>query len=241
MNKSGRVFLQPAYVLHRRAYRETSFLVDIFTPEYGRLTVIAKGVRQLRGGLQGLLQPFMPLLLSWSGKQELMTLIQAEANGVPKYLVGECLFAGLYLNELLMRLLQKWDAYSKLYMVYEKALHSLQADQLEESILRAFEKSLLEELGYGLLPKSDVHLHTMISADQYYRFTLEQGFVVSEGFHTDSSTNIFSGESLLAIAKENWHVPHCLTDAKRLIRLALMSLLGQKEIQSRKLFLCKNK
>src|SRR6185437_9440208 len=134
------VLLQPAYVLHIRSYRETSLLVELFTPEYGRLTVIAKGVRQSKSVLAGLLQPFVPLLVSWSGKHELMTLLHAEANGSAKYLKGECLFAGLYLNELLMYLLQKWDAHLNLFSAYENTLTSLQTNSLEQKTLRSFEK-----------------------------------------------------------------------------------------------------
>src|SRR4051812_48805305 len=105
------VLLQPAYVLHRRDYRESSFLVELFALEYGRLTVIARGARKAKSLLPGLLQPFIPLLVSWSGKTELLTLTHAEAHGEIKNLHGDCLFAGFYLNELLMCLLQKWDSH----------------------------------------------------------------------------------------------------------------------------------
>lgn len=229
-----RVLLQPAYVLHRRSYRETSFLVEIFTPEQGRLTVVARGARQSRSATQGLLQPFIPLLVSWAGKNELMALSHIEANGALKHLQGECLFAGLYLNELLMCLLQKWDAHAGLYEAYEKAITALQTNVLDQTILRSFEKYLLEELGYGLLPKSEVSLHNMFSPDQFYRFTPEQGFVVSEPV---SQPNIFSGKSLIAIAKENWLESETVSDAKRLTRLVLAPLLGARPLYSRKLFM----
>ena len=174
------VLLQPAYVLHRRSYRESSFLVELFTPEHGRLTVVARGVRKPRSATPGLLQPFIPLLVSWSGRGELMTLTQVEANGDVKHLQGECLFAGFYLNELLMCLLQKWDAHALLYTIYEKAVTALQAPILEQKTLRSFEKVLLEELGYGLLPKSDISLHNTFVADRFYRFVPEQGFIPCE-------------------------------------------------------------
>ena len=96
MNK--RILLQPAFVLHRRAYRETSFLVELLTKEHGRFTTIARGVRKAHSATQGLLQPFIPLLVSWAGRGELMTLSQVEVNGEVKSLRGECLCAGFYLN-----------------------------------------------------------------------------------------------------------------------------------------------
>src|SRR3990167_1032441 len=102
---SKRILLQPAYVLHRRAYRETSFLVELFTQEYGRLTVVARGVRKANSSTTGLLQPFSPLLVSYGGKGELLTLFSVEARKTMLRLQRDALFAGLYLNELLMYLL----------------------------------------------------------------------------------------------------------------------------------------
>jgi len=236
-----RITLQPAYVLHRRVYRETSFLVELFTPEHGRLTVIARGVRKPRSSSPGLLQPFVPLLVSWAGKGELMTLSHVEANGVMKHLQGECLFAGFYLNELLMCLLQKWDAHPGLYSAYEKAISALQTTILEQKTLRSFEKYMLEELGYGLLPKSDVSLHNAFSSDKFYRFIPEHGFVLcGETVDAGNSTNkgnIFSGKNLIAIAKEDWQDEACLFDAKRLMRFVLAPLLGARPIYSRQLFM----
>lgn len=228
-----RVLLQPAYVLHRRPYRETSFLIELITPEYGRISAVAKGVRKPRSASPGLLQPFVPLVISWSGKHELMTLTDVEANGVIKNLNGECLFAGLYLNELLMCLLQKWDAHPNLYKAYEQTLAALQLNQLDEKVLRSFEKYLLEELGYGFLPKSIVSLQNNFLPDKFYCFTTENGFVESD----HHSASAFSGKSLIDIATENWRDAQCLADAKRLIRLILAPLLGARPLHSRRLFL----
>ena len=233
-----RVLLQPAYVLHRRSYRETSFLVELFTPEHGRLTVVAKGVRKARSALPGLLQPFIPLLVSWSGKGELMALSHIEAHGEVKRLHADCLFAGFYLNELLMYLLEKWDAHPALYIAYEKTIVGLQTERLEQKTLRSFEKYLLEELGYGMLPKSDISLHNTFLPDHYYRFIPEQGFVLSErGDQSQSKSNIFSGQSLISIAKEDWQKEETLQDAKRLTRFVLTPLLGSRPIYSRRLFM----
>jgi DNA repair protein RecO (recombination protein O) len=233
----NRVFLQSAYVLHRRAYRETSFLVELFTSDHGRLTVVAHGARQTRSLTQGLLQPFSPLLISWSGRGELMTLTQVEANGQARRLQGECLFAGFYLNELLMCLLQKWDAHPKLYEYYHQAMTALQRDSLEQKILRSFELRLLTELGYGLLWKSDADLQCAFMAEKYYRFVPEQGFIVSEwDGSARTKDDLFSGKSLLAIAKEDWREETSLRDAKRLMRFVFGLLLGEKSLHSRQLF-----
>lgn len=236
-----KVLLQPAFVLHRRLYRETSFLVELLTLDHGRLSVVAKGVRKPRSTIPGLLQPFTPLLVSWSGKNELMTLTHAEASACVVRLNGDCLFAGFYLNELLMYLLEKWDAHPGLYLAYQKAISALQSGVLEQRILRSFEKQLLEELGYGLLSKSDPSLQQRILPDQFYRFVPEQGFVLSElSDVTQAKSNIFSGKSLLAIAQENWQDEESLQDAKRLTRFLLAPLMGMRPVYSRKLFMQPN-
>lgn len=232
-----RVLLEPAYVLHRRSYRESSFLVDLFTKQHGRLTVIAKGVRKARSSTQGLLQPFNPLLVSFAGKGELMSLMHVETNESVRHLRGNCLFAGFYLNELLMCLLEKWDAHPGLYAAYEKALVGLYDGILAQKTLRSFEKCLLQELGYGLLPKSDISLHNTFSSDKNYRFIPEQGFVLCEQVPTSGNSTIFSGKSLLAIAKEDWQEEETVQDAKRLTRFVLAPLLGARPIYSRKLFM----
>lgn len=233
-----RVLLQPAYVLHRRPYRESSFLVDLFTADYGRLTVVANGARKAKSSTQGILQPFIPLLVSWSGRSELVTLISAETNGAVSRLHGECLFAGFYLNELLVALMQKWDAHPNLYQMYGRTLTALRATQLEQKTLRSFEKYLLEELGYGLLPKSPVSLHNTFLPDKYYRFVPEHGFILHDsGEFSKEDSCLFSGKSLLAIAEEDWQEKTSLHDAKRLIRFVLAPLLGARPIYSRQLFI----
>jgi DNA repair protein RecO (recombination protein O) len=233
-----RVSLQPAYVLHRRSYRETSFLVELFTPDYGRLTLSAKGARRTKSTAQGLLQPFTPLMVSWVGKGELMTLAQTDAYGEVRQLKGDALFAGFYLNELLMALLHKWDAHPRLFKIYDETILALQEVPLNQRALRVFEKVLLEELGYGLLPKSDDGCNDSFVPDKYYRFVPDLGFVISElGEDAKAKSALFSGKSLLSIANEDWQDEDCMKDAKRLTRFVLAPLLGNRIIHSRKLFM----
>jgi DNA repair protein RecO (recombination protein O) len=232
------ITLQPAYLLHRRAYRESSFLIELLTQDYGRITAVARGVRKPKSGTQGVLQQFTPLLVSWAGNGELVTLTHVEANGPLHVLRGNCLFAGFYINELMMCLLQKADPHPTLYFLYEKTLTALQGSILEPRVLRSFEKNFLEELGYGVLTNGSQALDQLISGEKFYRFVPEQGFVASDiGEFSQEKANIFAGKNLLAIANEDWQNEECLQDAKRLTRLILMPLLGSRTIHSRKLFI----
>ena len=166
-----------------------------------------------------------------------MTLSQVEMNGVARFLRGECLFTGFYLNELLMRLTQKWDAQPGIYLAYERTLMMLQPGNVEQKTLRTFEKYLLEELGYGLLPKTDALLSAAFLPDCYYQFYFEKGFVLSDVKQFSSMPmNLFLGKHLLAMAKDDWQGEEVLRDAKRLMRLVFTTLLGERPLYSRKLF-----
>lgn len=234
------ILLQQAFLLHRRAYRENSFLIELFTKDYGRLTCIVRGARQKYAHSLGMLQAFVPLLVSWGGKNDLKYLSHVELHGPPASLKGMTLFAGFYLNELMIGLLHKWDPHPALYDQYEQTLNVLKIGPLSEVALRAFEKNLLEELGYGLLPKTNEALYQTFSEIAYYRFIPEQGFELVNLNGPISSHlpfNFFLGKNLISIAQNNWNSAAILHDAKRLMRLALQALMGTRELHSRKLFI----
>jgi len=231
-----RVLLQPAYILHHRPYRETSLLIDLFTEKQGRISVIARGIRTPQSKLRSILQPFTPLIVSWQGKTELMTLISAEADGLPMTLQGDCLLSAFYLNELLMRMLPKQDPYPVLFTMYQKTLIDLQRDTLEQRVLRLFEKKLLTELGYGIELQYDFNTGNALLAEQFYQYVPERGFTFVEDIN-DKSHYIFSGKHLLAFANEELDNEECLQEAKRLMRILLSFVLGTQTINSRKLFM----
>jgi DNA repair protein RecO (recombination protein O) len=227
-----RISLQPAFILHHRPFRETSVLLDVFSKEHGRVSLIAKGVRTSRSKLKALLQPFVPLLVSWQGKNELMNLVSAEANGPPFQLCGDCLLSGFYINELLVRVLQKQDPHPHLFAHYVSTLKALTALPLNQGILRIFEKKLLEEMGYGLRWNEDFSTGHPLIPDQYYQYYPGEGFK-----HIDNQqAGSFKGESLLAFAHELLTTHAFLQDAKRLMRIVISTLLGNQPLQSRELF-----
>jgi DNA repair protein RecO (recombination protein O) len=228
-----RVHHQPAFVLHHRPYRETSVILDLLTEDHGRISAVARGVRQARSQLKPLLQPFIPLLVTWQGKSELMTLVSAEANDYSQGLAGAGLLSGLYVNELLMRVVPKYDAHPGLYTIYQQTLLELSNPDLLQKSLRLFEKNLLEALGYGLQLKHDIH-HQDIVAEYFYHYHVERGFEVSQNPATESA--LFSGKSLLAFAADQLADANILQEIKRLMRMALAPLIGQFPLRSRQLY-----
>ncbi|KFI23385.1 DNA repair protein RecO [Nitrosococcus oceani] len=226
-----RVVLQPAYVLHSRSYRETSALVEVFTPEYGRVGLVAKGVKRQRTHRFSLLQPFCPLLLSWTGRGDLVTLTGAEAAGPIPVLTGEGLICAFYLNELLLRLLPRRDPLEALFSVYAHSLPSLIHAQQRQQILRLFERDLLAYLGYGLILKYEAGTSRPIEAGQWYSYQLEKGPVrlLSE----DLEGMKVRGHTLQALARGALADPVSLGEAKRLLRWLLAFHLGGKPLKSR--------
>lgn len=228
-----RVLLQPAFILHRRPYRDTSLLLEAFSREYGRLGLIARGAASSRSRLKGLLQPFTPLLLSWMGDGDLATLHGGEEAGRPISLLQNRALAGLYVNELLVRLLPRRDVQPDLFAVYETLLTELAAAPDEEPPLRRFEKRLLEELGYGLSLDREVASGQPIVAEAHYRYILDQGPLAAD--RTGEGVPI-SGQGLLALREGLFTDPAVLKEVKRLTRAALAEQLQGRALKTRELY-----
>lgn len=230
-----RVSLQPAYVLHSRAYRDTSVLLEVFTAEHGRLTLIGKGARRAskKGGGTSL-QPFQPLLVSYSGRSDLKTLTGNETAGAGLVLRGDRLYSGLYLNELLMRLLHRFDPHPTLFAAYGQALTALAGEGALDTPLRRFELVLLEELGYRLAFDICGSSHKPVQNDACYRFDHELGLVTCSQEQQRGSA-IYRGSDLMAMAAGDFEGV-VRGAAKRLLREALAVHLGDKPLNSRALF-----
>ncbi|HJT97690.1 MAG TPA: DNA repair protein RecO, partial [Rhodanobacteraceae bacterium] len=143
---------QPAFILHARAWRETSLLVEAFTRDHGRVGLVARGVRNPKSRLsRSSLQPLQPLLLDWSTRGELGTLIQAEQAGTPWRLGGDALIAGMYVNELVLKLSSRNDPHPRAFAAYTECLARLAEETDIAWTLRRFERDLLADLGYALL------------------------------------------------------------------------------------------
>lgn len=218
-----RVQLEPGWLLSLRAYRETSALLEVFTARHGRVGLVAKGARGSRSRLRGLLQPLQPLLLSWQQAGELGTLTSAEAAGVPLAVSGERLFYGWYLNELLLRLLQREDPHPATYAAYEQALGRLAGPQAEFA-LRLFEKELLADIGYGL------ELPTELDAGLRYELD-------AEGSLRADVSGALSGAALTALRDGQLPpaAPEILAELRRLMRTLIARQLGGRELETPKL------
>ena len=125
---SGDTVLQAAYVLHYTPFRDTSFIVDFFTLEQGRIGLVARGARSAKSRTRALYQPFRPVLVTWiAGKGDLHTLTGIEESGPALDMGNSALACGYYLNELVLRLVGKSQAMPELFAHYALALANLSA------------------------------------------------------------------------------------------------------------------
>jgi DNA repair protein RecO (recombination protein O) len=187
---------QPAYVLHSYPFRETSLVVETFTRDHGRVALVARGARRPRSVLRGVLMAFQPLLVSWTGRSELHTLVAAEREGGYAPLKGDALICGFYLNELLLRLLLRDDPHEQLYTAYRDALAELVSADDQGAVLRRFELSLLGELGYAVLLDREADSGAPIAAEQRYVYVIERGPVPAAGRAAGNGVEL-TGQTLL--------------------------------------------
>ncbi|MDR2112131.1 MAG: DNA repair protein RecO [Candidatus Accumulibacter sp.] len=224
---------QPAFVLHAYPFRETSLIVEAFARDFGRVALLARGARRPRSALRGVLMAFQPLELSWAGKGEIKTIIKAEWQGGQPLLSGRALFCGYYLNELLLDLLPREDAHGRLFSVYADTLRRF-ADGPKESDIRLFERSFLQELGYGLTLKHD-EKGQPIDRALYYAYEIERGPVRAR--ETGGAAPMVSGKTLADLDAGDFSDPRSLLEAKHLMRTLIAHYLGGKGLETRKIFL----
>lgn len=224
---------QRAFVLHSRPFSETSLLLDLFSESEGRVRVLAKGARSRRSQLKGALQPFTPLLVRWSGRGEVKTLRNAEAVSLALPLSGITLYCGLYVNELLSRVLQQEFPFSDLFFDYLNCLQSLASSHgTPEPALRRFELALLGHLGYGVDFLHCAGSGEPVSDDMTYSYREERGFIASLVLNQRS----FTGRQLRALCEREFPDAESLRAAKRFTRMALKPYLGGKPLKSQELF-----
>lgn len=222
--QQGQVYLQPAYILQHRPYRETSLLLDVFTRDYGLLTILAKGVRKPKSKLAGLLLPFTQIQISYLDKNELKLLSGADYVA-GQALQGMALFCGFYVNELVQRFLHKHDPNPVLFQRYQLCLQQLLETDRFEQTLRYFELDLLTEAGYGVELTHTAQGQAILE-NQHYAYLANTGLIAQQ-------QGAVQGRTLLALAKRAVLDDLALGQAKNLLRSILAEHLQGKPLKSR--------
>lgn len=151
-----RITDEPAYVLHRYDWSESSLILEVLTRHHGRVALVAKGAKKPSSNFRPILLPLQPLHIAFGGDAEIRTLRSSEWMGGHVMPTGEALMAGYYLNELLIRLLARDDPHPALFDAYALTVHIIAqafhkeaaGEKVLEVALRAFELMLLREIGF---------------------------------------------------------------------------------------------
>ena len=228
-----RIEQQPAYILHARAYRETSLLLECWTRDHGRIGAVARGVRRERSRLpRALLQPLTPVSIGWSGIGELVTLTGVEPRDEPLALVGDNVLCGLYLNELMLRLTPRHDPHTDLFAAYARTLRRLADGEHAAWTLRRFERDLIDHLGYGVELSVDATSGAGIDPEQAYGYRHELGPVPWRNSVDGPRT---TGAALLALARDERPADAELAQLRRWMRAVIAAHLDGRELESWKL------
>jgi DNA repair protein RecO (recombination protein O) len=231
----ARIDHQPGFVLHTTPWRETSLIVEAFTRDHGRVGLVARGAKRPTSQFRGLLAPFAPLALSWSGRNEIKNLVRVEWVGGLTPLRGRALLAAFYANELLVRLLARADPHERLFDHYLQMLRGL-ADARQDATLRAFELELLREVGYAV-PLDQCTNGDPIEASARYQFRPGVGaHRLGPDDKVEEGTSV-SGATLLAMSRGEFADARVSAEAKRMLRQLIRYHLDGKPLNTRRILL----
>ena len=225
---------QPAFVLHSYPYKETSLIIDMFTRDYGRVALIAKGAKRPHSQLRGVLQTFQPLSSSWTGKSELRTLTGAEWVGGMLPLEKTSLLCGFYLNELLVKLLARDDAHPKLFDHYVATLNQLAHNEPPPIVLRKFERALLKETGVAADLTRCTDTRAAVLAERLYVVDPERG---PRPERVSDAWPRVSGKTLLDMEREDYSDAATQGQSKQLMRFLLAHHLGGAPLNTRQILI----
>ena len=189
------------YILNRRAYRDTSLLVDVFTEKFGRICCVARPAKKRGKIVKGNTEPFRYLYLSWIGKGDVQTLTEADERGRHNIPASE-LMMGLYLNELILLLTRQHAPMPELFSAYKYTLHKLGNADINRQVLMRFEIYLLNCLGYPLgIDHSEAN---SMNSNEFYHFSLNDGLILDLTQNSVNQSNkpvntLISKELLLAL------------------------------------------
>lgn len=227
-----RVDHEPGFVLHSYAWRETSLVVEAFTRAHGRIALVARGAKRPTSQFRGLLAPFNPLALSWSGRNEIKTLVRAEWLGGMQPLRGDALLAAFYANELLVRLLARADPHERMFGSYVELLRALAGEERHDATLRTFELALLQDIGYAIALD---HCSDGAAIEPAARYEFGDGHAARRVDAGGGAGVVVEGSTLLAMAARDFSDARVAAESKALLRQVIRYHLDGKPLNTRRI------
>ncbi|OAM26086.1 MULTISPECIES: DNA repair protein RecO [Eikenella] len=231
MKQLNRIDSQPAFLLSATPWRETSLLAELYSRDYGRVTVVARSARKRQSELRGVLVPFVPVQVAWYGREELKTLHRAEWLGGWPQPQGKALLSGLYVNELVQKLTAREDPQPALYEALRQVMRALCSEPNHAAALRRFEWALLTLSGYAPDLRHDSDGRPVEAARQYWLrpehavLPLEQRRALPA--HEIQSGVAACGEVLMQLDSGEFADAAALQQARQITRLLLDSRLPE--------------
>ena len=223
----------PCFILHRRNFSESSFILEIFSRDYGRINLIAKGAKKnkkYRGTNFDLYQKYN---ISWISKSELGILTGIDIVRSKTYFIAEKAITAFYINEIILKLLHKDEPHVELFDIYELTLRKLFSNENEKIILRYFEKQLLESLGYGISFDHDIKTGLSIMPTREYYYKIDSG--PSSDVSLSGEGMKISGKTLFELNNETLSDNENINEAKNLLSMILKKHINQP-LESKKLY-----
>ncbi|EKE67911.1 DNA repair protein RecO [Gallaecimonas xiamenensis] len=217
---------QGAYVLHRRPYLDDAALAELLLEDDSRAGAVVRGMAAKKSHKRAAMQPFVLLELTLAGQGDLKNARSIEVKS-PHSLAGNALYAGFYVNELILRLVPRGADTDGLFRLYQQTLLALATGEVEP-VLRRFELSLCHRLGYGVDLWRDTQGQPLNPQGRYQ-------LVAEEGLLADVK-GPYPGQALLAMAQDHWQDEGTRRTAKLFCRALLAPMLGDKPLKSRELF-----
>ncbi|MGB0936960.1 MAG: DNA repair protein RecO [Colwellia sp.] len=238
---------QTAFVLHTRPHKENQLMVTLLTELSGKVNALIFVGQSKKSTKKGLLQPFIPLSVSFKGQNSLKFITRVEAIAPSYALKKEHLFSGFYLNELLVKLLSNDIDCRALFLAYQNSLEKLNNEADLSLVLRDFELLLIDELGMSF-DFSPLHEMYTIYSDEMGESIKEKAkgfyYVPEEGFvaaFSQQNNHCYDREHLELIeqfirSKQSKELGKAKLTFKLLMRQVLNQLLGNQPLNSRALF-----
>lgn len=222
---------EAGFIIHSRPFKEKSLLLDLYTLNYGRISAVARVSKSSASRSIGVYQPFIPLKLYLrQGRSSLWHLSEAVIQRQSFNIVPPKIFSAIYLNELLYYLTIPQDPEPSLFAAYLDALERLEKGEDEFMILRFFEESLIESLGYA--PDYQTITGESFKSDSFYIYLPKNGFIESN----DVENLLFSGKDLICIKNRDFSERNTRIALKNLFKVIVDSLLNGKTLKSRALY-----
>ncbi len=225
-----RIQLEQAYCMHARRYRESSRIIEMLTPEHGLVSCLWRSSNKKNSSVDLL---FTPLLVSWSGRGDLFTLTHVESITAKQVTSPEVSIVGMYLNELILKLVPKSSPSVEIFDLYRNVIHLLGKGDNQEKVLRLFEIELLELVGHGLSLDKEVDHETPITEDGFYRYDVGLGPARIQ--HENTAWNVIKGSTLIGLQSPLSMNAACLSEAKRLMRGVINWHLDGRLLHSREI------